>query len=237
MKEIKQIYARLLRAYGPQGWWPVTNSNGIVPIYQKRKRLTDKQKFEVMIGAMLTQNTSWDNVEKVMMQLKKQSLIDPISIMNVSRGVLTKTIKGVGYFNKKAERLKLLAQFIKQYTQKKLQLMSTDTLRELLLSQNGIGSETADSIMLYAFNRPCFVIDAYTKRIIQRITGNREQLSYESLQYLFHSELQQDSDCFNEYHALLVEHAKQCCTKKAPKCNGCPILDICKAGKSATRAF
>ncbi len=204
MNKILQIYGRLCKAFGKQNWWPTISKNG---------------KFEIIIGAILTQNTSWKNVERAIENLNNANLIDIERLSKVNVKKLGALIKSAGYYNQKAERLKIIAKFLKE---------NRNPTREELLNVKGIGPETADSILLYAFNRPVFVIDAYTKRIMQRI-GFKEE-SYEQLQNLFESNLPKKSRLFNEYHALLVELGKSYC-KKIPLCKECPIKGMCKRYK------
>lgn len=212
-----QIYDLLLGKYGPQGWWPVTPEGESLPRYSGGP-VNPKQRFEVVVGAILTQNTSWKNVEKAIVNLNKNSLIIPGKIKDMPVEELAQLIRPSGYFNQKAERLRLAAVFF-------LNLKNKSPAREQLLGLKGIGPETADSILLYAFDKPFFVIDAYTRRIFSRI-GFRAD-SYGSWQSLFHSALDKDPYLFQEYHALLVEHAKQFCTK-VPACDSCPLSVVCK---------
>lgn len=215
---MKDIYDKLIKKYGPQKWWPVT-SRGLVPSYTGGPR-NDKDRFEVMIGAILTQNTSWKNVEKAIINLNEASVLSVNGILKADDGKLKELIRPAGYFNQKAERLKMIAEFVKMDSISKLMDMDVSELRMLLLSLKGIGPETADSILLYALEKPIFVIDAYTKRIFSRLGYLAEHASYDEWQSLFHSKLKKDVKIFQEYHALIVEHAKQFCNKK-PKCDVC----------------
>lgn len=210
MNQIKQIYKQLLKAYGPQGWWPVTTDNAV---------------FEIITGAILTQNTAWKNVEKAIENLKKNDLVAVEKIRKTDKKRLALLIRSAGYYNQKAERLIIFAEFLSKNPIKKLMKEETGKLREKLLAIKGIGDETADSILLYAFNKPVFVIDAYTKRIFKRV-GYKEE-SYEELQALFMKNLKKDARLFNEYHALLVELGKNLC-KKRPSCGNCPLKQLCK---------
>ena len=227
MNKIPKVYDILLNEFGAQGWWPVTPScctdSFKKPIYGVKTR-TNKQRFEIIIGAILTQNTSWKNVEKAIENLNKANLIDVDNILKLELKRLAMLIRPSGYFNQKAERLKIIANFIKDYGFDNLKKTDTSQLREKLLDLKGIGSETADSILLYAFDRPIFVIDAYTKRIFERL-GHKAK-SYDEWQTLFMDNLPKDISLFNEYHALLVELAKRNC-KKIPICLGCPIKNMC----------
>ena len=201
------LYKTLLKAYGRRGWWPTTSDN---------------KKFEIILGAILTQNTSWKQVEKAIANLKNNDLISQEAIKKVSLRRLASLIKPAGYFNQKAKRLKIINQFLEK---------NKNPTRDQLLEVNGIGPETADSILLYAFNQPAFVIDTYTKRIMQRI-GYKEE-SYGGLQALFQDNLPNDYKIYNEFHALFVEHAKTYCRKK-PLCQKCPLNSRCNYIKALT---
>ena len=201
------LYKTLLKAYGRRGWWPTTSDN---------------KKFEIILGAILTQNTSWKQVEKAIANLKNNDLISQEAIKKVSLRRLASLIKPAGYFNQKAKRLKIINQFLEK---------NKNPTRDQLLEVNGIGPETADSILLYAFNQPSFVIDTYTKRIMQRI-GYKEE-SYGGLQALFQDNLPNDYKIYNEFHALFVEHAKTYCRKK-PLCQKCPLNSRCNYIKALT---
>jgi endonuclease-3 related protein len=206
----KRIYDILYQGFGPQNWWPVTSKN---------------KKFEIILGTILTQNTSWKNVEKAIANLKKADLIDPKKIAKASKRTIARLIKPSGYFNQKAERLKIISDFLLQ--NKNLEKQSIKVMREKLLAVKGIGPETADSIILYAFNKPSFVIDSYTKRIFSRIGLCDSDIDYHNLQKKFHDALPKKTILYNEYHALIVELAKSSCSKK-PVCDKCPVVKLCK---------
>ena len=177
--------------------------------------------------AILTQNTNWKNVEKAIVKLNKNNFIDAKTIIKINNKKLAQIIKSSGYHNQKAKKLKNFCNFlINRYdgSLKKFFKNNIKKLREELLSINGIGPETADSIILYAAKKPIFVIDAYTKRIMNRI-GYKE-VAYEELQKLFMKNLKNSERLFNEYHALLVELGKNIC-KKIPLCEKCPINNHC----------
>ncbi len=226
MGKFQQIYEILLNKFGYQGWWPVTPSCGAeaVPVYGVKTR-TDKQRFEIIIGAILTQNTTWKNVEKAIENLNKADLIDVNKFLKIDIKKLAQLILPSGYFNQKAERLKIIAGFVKEYGFDKLKKMETFELREKLLALKGVGPETADSILLYAFDRPIFVIDTYTKRIFERLGFKAN--NYDGWQKLFMDNLPEDAGLFNEYHALLVELGKRNCKKKQ-QCEMCCIKRFCK---------
>ncbi|MBI3036027.1 endonuclease III domain-containing protein [Candidatus Woesearchaeota archaeon] len=226
-------YNNLSQYFGPQHWWPVTPKGKLCPEYSGGPR-NDKQKLEVCFGAILTQNTSWKNVEKAIIELNKNSLIDVNKINKIENKKLARIIKSSGYHNQKAKKLKNFCSFLLNSYDGKLSLLfrnGIEKLRNELLSVNGIGPETADSIILYAAKKPVFVIDAYTKRIMGRI-GYREQ-TYESLQELFMQKLQNSEKLFNECHALLVELGKNIC-KKSPLCEECPLSNHCGYFKMLT---
>jgi endonuclease-3 related protein len=214
------IYAILLKEYGPQGWWPIGT------VYRKRLSLTNDEKFEIIVGAILTQNTAWTNVEKALHELRRNNCLTIKALLETKQETLAQYIKSSGYNNQKAERLKIVAQFLFQYSLEELQNMDMKELRALLLSVKGIGPETADSIMLYAFMKPIFVIDAYTKRIMSRIGLCSKDSSYDELQAAITHNMEKDTENYNEYHALLVEHAKRYCRTK-PLCEECVLKEVC----------
>ncbi|MDI6889427.1 MAG: hypothetical protein QMC83_00580 [Thermodesulfovibrionales bacterium] len=210
MNKLLEIYRRLYCAFGPQYWWP-----GEAP-------------FEVAIGAVLTQNTNWGNVEKAIENLKREKALSAKRIHEMRTGRLASLIKPAGYFNIKAKRLKAFIDFlINEYngSMERMKNEEMQTLRVKLLKIHGIGPETADSILLYALKKPVFVIDAYTKRVLSRhkIMGHEE--NYEKFQVLFHTALKKDIRLFNEYHALFVRLGKTHCKTK-PICGGCPLEGI-----------
>ncbi len=203
------IYQVLLIAYGPQRWWP-----GETP-------------FEVMVGAILTQNTSWANVEKAIANLKERDLLEPEKLYRLRITVLASLIRSSGYYRIKAKRLKAFVQFLVEEYEGNLQNMERGELEELrgkLLRIHGIGPETADSILLYGLRKPIFVVDAYTRRILSRHGIVSEDASYEEIQALFMSHLPHEEKLFNEYHALLVRLGKEVCRNK-PVCAPCPLKD------------
>jgi endonuclease III related protein len=218
----KHVHSLLYNKYGPQGWWPVLSLAGKQGFdkqgYHKNnfsQPQSEQHQFEVMLGAILTQNTSWKHVEKAMQNLQQEGLLNKKALEEADEQKLAKLIKPAGYFNQKAKKIKAFLQWKGPVT------------RESLLSVWGVGPETADSILLYAFHHPVFVIDAYTKRIFSRLGVCKKDVSYEKLQSTFMKYLVKDAQLFNEYHALLVEHAKQYCTS-TPQCKTCPLRMICK---------
>lgn len=205
--KIHEIYNILYNHFGKQHWWP-----------------GDGQ-FEIIIGAILTQNTNWQNVEKAITNLKNADLIEPELLHKLPIEQLAHLIRPAGYYNIKAKRIKNLLNWLFTNFQGSLEALSNlpdDQLREQLLEIKGIGRETADSIMLYAFNRPVFVVDAYTARILGRHGIIDEYFDYEQIKELFESNLPSDVQLFNEYHALLVRVGKDYCRPK-PKCRQCPL--------------
>lgn len=207
-RKLISIYRQLYARFGPQQWWP-----GDTP-------------FEVMVGAILTQNTNWSNVEKAIGNIKEKRLLTPSGLRGLSHARLASLIRSAGYYNIKARRLRnFIDFFLKRYGGNVRKMRSADTrlLREQLLCVNGIGPETADSILLYALDRPVFVADAYTKRIVSRHGLVGKDDDYAAVQGLFMRNLKSDARLFNEYHALLVRLGKEFCLKGKPKCEGCPL--------------
>lgn len=180
---------------------------------------TKKQVFEICCGAILTQNTGWVQVEKALLALKKLGILGPHGILECAPDVLKNAIKPAGYFNQKAKKLVLFTEFF-------MKLNRTTPARENLLNVWGIGPETADSILLYAFKVPVFVVDAYTKRIFSRIGLCKKDAHYEEVQMLFEKNLKRDVKIYQEYHALIVEHAKRCCGTKT-ECEECVLKSWC----------
>lgn len=221
------IYNNLYSHFDPQYWWPVTKNYEIIPKYHKKTVLNEKQKLEICFGAILTQNTNWKNVEKAIINLNKNKLININIILKISNKKLALVIRSSGYHNQKALKLKNFCSFLLKNYNGNLKLFFKNNINNLrieLLTINGVGPETADSIILYAAKKPIFVIDAYTKRIINRI-GFKEE-TYDELQNLFMDNLESKEKLFNEYHALLVELGKNICKKK-PLCKECPINNMC----------
>ena len=221
MNGLEPIYHKLYEAYGSQGWWPLNRK------YSGKVNLNNKERFEVCLGAILTQNTSWSNVNKVLNELRKNNLIDQEKLSSINIIKLASLIKSSGYNNQKAKKIK---EFIKFLDSEK------EINRENLLAIWGVGEETADSILLYAYQEPIFVIDTYTKRIFSRLGVCQDNISYKELQEIFHENLKKDSKFFNEYHALIVEHAKRYCNKR-PLCSSCILNKQCKHFKKSTKVL
>ncbi len=234
---IERVYRRLLGEYGPQGWWPVTVDPRKGPEYfpgdysHPRK---EREAWEIMVGAILTQNTSWKNVEKAIKALLPKNCLDMECIANVDKNELASMIRPAGYYNQKAERLQNLAGYILENWGSLSEFFKRTTMeiREELLSLKGIGKETADSILLYAGKKPIFVVDAYTRRIFTRLgLIPREDIGYDEIRGMVEESFSKEPaetrrKTFNEFHALLVEHAKRYCRKR-PECRGCPLADFC----------
>ena len=204
------MFHLLLDHYGPRHWWPA------------------ETKLEMMVGAVLTQNTNWKNVEKAVENLKQKKLISVKALYSIDIAMLAQEIRPAGYYNVKANRLKNLIYFIVDHYDGNVNKLSSDevqALRQGLLSVNGIGPETADSILLYAANHPVFVIDAYTHRILYRHNIIADQATYQEMQELFMDNLPADSALFNEFHALIVEAGKDYCRKKS-LCGECPLNSL-----------
>lgn len=205
---LTDIYQRLYDFFGPQSWWP-----GDTP-------------FEVMIGAVLTQNTNWRNVEKAMDNLKRAGMLSYEELSSLPPGLIAEYIRPAGYYNIKAVRLMNLFAMIRERYENRLEDLfsaETEVLRQDLLAVQGIGPETADSILLYAANRPVFVVDAYTYRILLRHDLIAEEYGYQEIQDFFMDHLEPDSILYNEFHALIVCTGKEFCKKRAPRCQGCPL--------------
>ncbi|OQY37983.1 endonuclease [Candidatus Atribacteria bacterium 4572_76] len=203
-----KIYNSLYNYFGPLNWWP-----GDTP-------------FEIMVGAILTQNTSWSNVEKAINNLKKENLLEPWKLYRINREELAQLIKPSGYYNIKARRLKNFVNiFVNDFEGSTEKMFSGDgrELRKKLLNINGIGPETADSILLYAGNKLFFVVDAYTKRVFSRHKLISKDASYHQIQEFFSQNLDWDVKLFNEFHAQIVMLGKTICTSRNPNCAKCPI--------------
>ena len=206
-EKLSCFYQTLLQAYGAQHWWPGDSA------------------FEVMVGAVLTQNTNWANVEKAIDNLKRAKKLEPQAINRLDHDTLAELIRPAGYFNIKARRLKnLIAWFCERYGGdiKALRDGATDILREELLNINGIGRETADSILLYALDKLTFVVDTYTYRVLSRHGCIDIESDYEEIKDYCQSSLPGEVSVYNEFHALIVQVGKRHC-KPRPQCAGCPL--------------
>lgn len=183
-----------------------------------------------MVGAILTQNTAWSNVEKALGNLKRANALAPERIRELSRARLTQLIRPAGFTSSKPLRLKTLANFLRrEYADAPERMRGGDLHRQRaqLLALHGVGPETADAILLYVAQQPIFVVDAYTRRVLARVGIADEKISYHALQTLFMENLPHAPQMFQEFHALLDTHAKYICTKRAPRCTACPLADLC----------
>jgi len=227
----RTLYARLLSAYGPQGWWPLPSRAGKRGFDSRgyhqgnyRWPRTAAERFEIIMGAILTQNTAWTNVEKALDRTRAEGLALPADLVAVPAGRLSSLIRSSGYFNQKARKLREIAL---AFLGKSALSARGAPSRERLLGLWGIGPETADSILLYAFRKPVFVVDAYTRRFLTRVGLIEAGAGYDRVQELFHRGLPADHETYNEMHALIVEHAKRHCRAK-PACSGCPVSRSCR---------
>jgi len=211
------IYDHLFRAYGPQRWWP-----GETP-------------FEVIIGAILTQAVAWTGVERAIDALKAEGLLSAPALRAVPSDRLAALLRPTGYFNAKAAKVKAMAAFLARHEDDLDRLFDrqVEPLRGELLDIHGVGEETADSIILYAAGKPSFVIDAYTRRILERLRLGPDGRRYADYRAWFHDHLPPDARLFNEYHALLVRLGKDVCRKR-PLCQVCPLLALCPTGAGGT---
>jgi len=208
---LMEIYRRMAGCYGPRHWWPAETP------------------FEVCVGAILTQNTAWGNVEKAIAGLKASGVLSPSGLLAVDQERLAHLIRPSGYYNLKSRRLKEFAGWLHSRHGGDLERMfggSWQSLREELLKVHGIGPETCDSILLYAGGKPTFVVDSYTRRLFHRLGLLAADAGYEDTRRMFMESLPADTVLFNEYHALIVEQCKQYC-RKQPRCAGCPLAAGC----------
>lgn len=210
---IKAIQKRLHEHFGPQHWWPADSP------------------FEVVIGAVLTQNTAWTNVERAIGNLRQAECLTAERLAEIPPSQLEELIRPAGFFRQKSIRLQNIARILNHEWQNSLTTLCAgpmDEARERLLSLSGVGPETADSILLYAADRPSFVVDAYTRRVFQRVGVLAGDESYDEIRCTFMLNLPEDVQLFNEYHAQIVRLAKTCCRKKKTFCSECPLNDLCQ---------
>ncbi len=209
--KLMEAYERMLAAFGPQHWWP-----GDSP-------------FEIMVGAVLVQNTSWRNVERAIQNLRDAGVMEPHALYQLSPTELSELIRPAGYYQLKTKRLRNLLRFIVEEHDGSLESMfqvSLSSLREELLQINGIGPETADAILLYAGGLPTFVVDTYTYRVLARHGWLGYDASYDDMKDYFESTLPADARLYNEYHALLVRVGKDYCKRATPNCEACPLAPM-----------
>ncbi len=207
---ILEIYKRLLERYSKQDWWP------------------SESRFEVIIGAILTQNTNWRNVEKAIENLKKANILTAEKMYQCNSQTLAELIRPSGYYNIKTKRIKNFLEWLFENYDGQIETLEpieTSCLREELLSINGIGKETADSILLYGLEKPTFIVDSYTARVLGRHGLIDSYCGYDDIKELFESNLDKDAKLYNEYHALIVTLGKEHC-KKRPICDGCPLESL-----------
>ena len=246
MKKIRKIYEQLLSYYGEQGWWPILiNQNDINKFQEKKyktkfhkiinsqyysvystefknREKTENEKLEIMIGVILTQSVNWKNVELALAKLKEKNCLNIDCLKEITLTELSELIKSSGYKNQKAKKIKELI----QYLNRKKWLTHNSITRQELLNIWGIGNESADSILLYAFDKSFFVVDAYTKRLFNRL-GIIQSVDYMQIQNFIQNNIEKNYKIYNEFHALIVEHSKTLCQSK-PKCDICPLKEICK---------
>ena len=209
---LDDIYRRLLKRFGPQHWWPAD------------------EPFEVIVGAILTQSAAWGNVEKAIESLRGTGVLSSRALRKLPKEKLAELVYPCGYYDAKALKLKAFAEWLGNHYEDDLDrlfALNAKDLRQQLLSVHGVGPETADSIMLYAAEKPVFVIDAYTRRIFSRLGLAPKKDSYAAYQRFFEDNLPKDARMFNEYHALLVCLGKNVC-RRQPLCGECPLDDICQ---------
>ncbi len=205
---LRRYYRRLYRYFGPQRWWP------------------GRTRFEVILGALLTQNTAWSNVEKALTNLQREAGLSPENLSRVPTAKLTRLLRPSGYFRQKTRAVRGFLHHLNNHYRGSLPRLlrkPTADLRSELLSLRGVGEETADSILLYAAGRPVFVVDAYTRRVLSRHGLAPADATYAELQDFFHRHLPADAQFFNEYHALLVAVGKNFCHHRNPNCAACPL--------------
>jgi endonuclease-3 related protein len=210
---IRDVFQALSQTYGPQHWWPADGP------------------FEVMVGAVLTQNTAWSNVERALERLAVRGPLSPEALLGLSLAELAELIRPVGYYNVKARRLQAFcAAYREEGGLPGLAVRPTHELRRRLLRIHGVGPETADDMLLYAFGRPVFVVDAYTRRIFARLGLLAGDEGYEAIRHRFESTLGPDVALYNEYHALIVRHGKEVCRTR-PRCLECHLRGRCATGR------
>lgn len=215
-RDLMEIFRRLTEHYGPRHWWPADS------------------RLEVCVGAILTQNTAWGNVEKAVHQLKTAGLMTAEGLREVDQEQLAQLIRPAGCFRVKSRHLKAFVDwFYARYGADFQRMFSGDwqVLRNELLAVRGIGPETCDAILLYAGHKPSFVVDSYTRRLFHRLGHLREDAGYDQTRRMFMEQLSPDAVLFNEYHALIVELCKLFCRKK-PRCGGCPLAAVCYYAKT-----
>ena len=211
---VRDVYERLARRYGPRGWWPADGP------------------FEVIVGAILTQRTAWTNVEKALANLKHANALSPAAMRALSAAELAQLIRPSGFYRSKARKLLAFLEMLDSRFEGDLDRLlaaPADELRASLLATHGIGAETADAILVYAARQPFFVVDAYSRRTFSRLGVRPARETYDAWQRLFEAPLPRDVALYGEYHALIVEHAKDVC-RAAPLCDRCVLAAVCETG-------
>lgn len=228
MNQIRSAYTRLLSFHGPQGWWPIIDASIPRSEYHVGAPRNGRDFFEISIGAILTQNIAWKNVDTALSALKTRGILDPASLRRMRLRALAGIIRPTGYYNQKAIKIKNFMAWYRRYEfdYRRLQDLDTAFLRTELLDVNGIGPETADSILLYGLGRGIFVVDAYTRRIFTRLGVLSGNEGYHEIQEIFHRRFHGTAQECNEYHALIVAHGKDYC-KKRPRCDTCCLSRMC----------
>lgn len=224
--DLLEIYNRLINKTGPRSWWPTLHDAG------------GDEGFEIVAGAILVQNTTWKNAERALANLRKASIWGYTAVHEADDTDLIEAIRSSGYYNTKTKKLKAFASVIVEdyaANDKNLFAFELPELRERLLDIYGIGEETADDIILYAAKKPSFVMDAYTRRIVDRLDWNVAGNRYSDYQKLFESKLETDVEMWGEFHAQLDGHAARVCRKLNPLCANCVLLDLCPTGQKNVR--
>ncbi len=216
MTALRAIHTRLLEAFGPQSWWPADSA------------------FEILVGAVLTQNAAWRNVEQAIARLRAADWLSAEAILAAPCDELKACIRPSGYYNVKAQRLRAACEaWVELGGEPGMRARSTAELRQALLAVKGLGPESVDDVLLYGFGRTVFVVDAYTRRILSRVGVLEERVGYDELQARFHASLPADAALFNEYHALIVQLGKDWCRPRGPRCAECPLRPDCAHGQGA----
>lgn len=226
---INRIFETLEKKYGWRGWWPSTPAGKNTPEYHKPKNYSYSaaEKFEIAVGAILTQNAAWSNVVTALVNLNKLNCFAPEKMLKLDDAKFIEAIRPSGYFNQKLKKLKYLCDFFNKNKWTDLEKKDTLELRAELLGIWGVGRETADSIVLYAFNKPVFVVDAYTKRILHRCSIISGSEDYDDIRILIEKNIPYKINIYKNYHAVIVEHCKQFCKTK-PLCAGCALKSVCR---------
>ena len=228
VKTFDELYSAMLAHYGNQGWWPLMDVKLGESSYSGKEALSPIEEFEIAAGAILTQNVSWKNVDKCLLALKRQGMMNPKKLHKAEHGEIAVLIRSAGYYNQKTRKLKNFLDWFKseKYSFAGMKKTDDETARRKLLDINGIGPETADSILLYAVQKKTFVVDAYTKRQLARMGFIEDGYSYEELRSLFHKKFTGNLKDYKEFHALFVRHGKNFCSKK-PLCGACFLSNSC----------